>query len=67
MTILIITHEHIYGLEISALGRVFKKKKSRELPDGQIEDDRYRVIDDIIYYNKRIYLIPESTLKKKII
>ena len=38
-----------------------------ELLDGQVQDDRYRIIDDIIYYKGRIYLIPESALKKKII
>ena len=44
-----------------------KNKFACELLDGQIQDDRYRIIDDIIYYKNRIYLIPESTLRKKII
>ena len=44
-----------------------KTKYVGELLDGQIQDDRYRVIDDIIYYKNRIYLVLESTLKKKII
>ena len=35
--------------------------------DRQIQDDRYRIIDDIIYYKGRIYLVLESTLKRKII
>ena len=35
--------------------------------DGQVQDDRYRIVDDIIYYKSRIYLVPESTLRKKII
>ena len=35
--------------------------------DGQVQDERYRIIDDIIYYKSRIYLVPESTLRKKII
>ena len=38
-----------------------------ELLDGQIQDVRYRVIDDIIYYKSRIYPVPESALKRKII
>ena len=38
-----------------------------ELLDGHIRDGRYRIIDDIIYYKHRIYLVPESSLKKKII
>ena len=40
-----------------------KDKFACELLDGQIQDDRYRVIDDIIYY----FLVPESSLKKKIL
>ena len=38
-----------------------------ELLDGQIQDDRYRVIDDIIYYKNMIYIVLESTFKKKIL
>ena len=38
-----------------------------ELLDGQIQDDRYRIIDDIIYCKSRIYLVSELALKKKII
>ena len=45
----------------------FKNKFACELLDGQIQDDRYRIVDDIIYYKNRIYLVPESTLRKKII
>jgi hypothetical protein len=30
-------------------------------------DDRYRVLDDVIFYKNRIYLVPESTLKGKIL
>ena len=44
-----------------------KDKFACELLDGQIQDDRYRVIDDIIYYKNRIFLVPESPLKKKIL
>ena len=42
-----------------------KDKFAFELLDGQIRDDRYRVIDDIIYYKNRIFLVRESPLKKK--
>jgi hypothetical protein len=34
--------------------------------DRNIQDDRYIVVDDIIYYKDHIYLVPESTLKEKI-
>ena len=35
--------------------------------DGHTHDDRYRVVNDIIYYKDRIYLVPESKLKQKIL
>jgi hypothetical protein len=38
-----------------------------QLMDGQIQDDNFRVIDDIIYYKGRIFLVPESTFKAKIL
>jgi hypothetical protein len=38
-----------------------------EILDGQVSNDRYKVIDDIIYYKDRIYLVPESQLKEKIL
>jgi hypothetical protein len=43
-----------------------KNKFTCELMDGHIQDDRYIVVDDIIFYKDRIYLVPESTLKEKI-
>jgi hypothetical protein len=39
---------------------------SCEILDGQVSDDRYKVIDDIIYYKDLIYLVLESQLKDKI-
>ena len=33
--------------------------------DGQIQDDRYRVIDDVIFYKDKVYLVPDSGPKKK--
>jgi hypothetical protein len=44
-----------------------KNKFSCEILDGQVFDDRYKVIGDIIYYKDRIYLVPESQLKDKIL
>jgi hypothetical protein len=43
-----------------------KNKFACELMEGHIHDDRYKVVDDIIFYKDRIYLVPESTLKEKI-
>jgi hypothetical protein len=38
-----------------------------EVMDGQIQDDRYRVIDDVIFYKDRFYLVLDSGLKKNIL
>jgi hypothetical protein len=43
-----------------------KNKFACELMDHSVQDDRYKVVDDIIYYKDHIYLVPESTLKEKI-
>jgi hypothetical protein len=53
-------------VEITFFGRILKKKSACELMDGQVQDDRYKLVDDIIYYNGRIYLVPESKFKKKV-
>jgi hypothetical protein len=43
-----------------------KNKFSCEVMDHNTQDDNYKVVDDIIYYKYRIYLVPESRLKEKI-
>jgi hypothetical protein len=35
--------------------------------DGQIQDDRYKVIEDFIFYKDKVYLVPDLGLKKKIL
>jgi hypothetical protein len=44
-----------------------KNKFACEVMDGQIQDDRYRVIDNVIFYKDRVYLVPDLGLKKKIV
>jgi hypothetical protein len=44
-----------------------KRKFSCEVMDRSMQDDRYKVVDDIIYYKDRIYLVPESKLREKIV
>jgi hypothetical protein len=44
-----------------------KNKFACEVMDGKIQDDQYRVIDDVIFYKGRVYLVPDSGLKKKIL
>ena len=43
-----------------------KNQFACEVMDHSAQDDRYKVVDDIIYYKDRIYLVPESTIKGKI-
>jgi hypothetical protein len=43
-----------------------KRKFACEVMDNNVQDDRYKVVDDIIYYKDHIYLVPESKLKEKI-
>ena len=45
----------------------FKNIFSCQLMDGQVQDDRYKLVDDIIYYIGRIYLVPESKIKERIL
>jgi hypothetical protein len=44
-----------------------KKNNSCEVLDGQVVDDRYWVLVDVIFYKDQIYLVPESTLKGKVL
>ena len=43
-----------------------KDKLSYEPFDGNNNDDRYKVLEGIIYYKGRIYLVPNSSLKEEI-
>jgi hypothetical protein len=44
-----------------------KNKFTCEVLDGKVQDDRYKVIDDVIFYKDRVYLVLGSGLKKKIL
>eukprot|EP00253_Pinus_taeda_P005619 PITA_05619 len=44
-----------------------KDRFACEVLDGQVADDRYKVVDEIIYYRDRIFLTEGSQLKKKIL
>jgi hypothetical protein len=44
-----------------------KNKFACEVLDGRVQDDRYRVIDNVIFYKDRVYLVRGSGLKKKIL
>jgi hypothetical protein len=44
-----------------------KNQFACELMDGQVQDDNFRIMDDIIYYKGRIFLVPESTFKSKVL
>jgi hypothetical protein len=44
-----------------------KNKFACEVLDGKVVDERYKVLDEVIFYKDRIYLVPESELKRKIL
>ena len=44
-----------------------KDKFACEIFDGTNHDDRYKELEGIIYYNDRIYLVPNSSLKEEIL
>jgi hypothetical protein len=44
-----------------------KNKFACEVMDGQVLDDNFKIMDDIIYYKGRIFLVPESTFKAKVL
>jgi hypothetical protein len=55
------------GLKSHLLVEYSKNKFACEVLDGHVQDDRYRVIDDVIFYNDIVYLVIGSWLKKKIL
>jgi len=44
-----------------------KNTFSCNIIEGIIQDDNYRVVDDIIYYKDKIYLVSKSTLNDNIL
>ncbi|XP_059073712.1 uncharacterized protein LOC131874383 [Cryptomeria japonica] len=44
-----------------------KNQHACEIMDGIVQDDKYTIVDDVIYYKGRIYLVPESKLKNQIL
>jgi hypothetical protein len=44
-----------------------KNKFACELMDGQIQDNRYMIMDGVIYYKGRIYLVLGSSFKRKVL
>lgn len=44
-----------------------KDKFSSDLMEGKVQDEKYQVMNDLILYKNRIYITPESRLKKEIL
>eukprot|EP00253_Pinus_taeda_P014747 PITA_14747 len=56
-----------YDFDIEYVKEYSKDRFACEVLDGQVADDRYKVIDEIIYYRDWIFLTEGSQLKKKIL
>lgn len=54
-------------MEVPSIDGVFQNKMAHEILDGKIQDHRYKVVQDVIYYKDRIILVPNSQLKDKAI
>jgi hypothetical protein len=44
-----------------------KNKFACELMDGQIQDDRYMIMDDVIYYKGSIFFVQGPSFKSKVL
>jgi hypothetical protein len=44
-----------------------KNQFACQVMDGQIQDDNFRIIDGLIYYKGRIFLVLESAFKAKVL
>jgi hypothetical protein len=44
-----------------------KNRFACELMDGKVQDDNFRIVDDVIYNKGRIFLIPESVFKGRVL
>jgi hypothetical protein len=55
------------GCKSHLLVEYSKNKFTCEVLDGHVLDDRYMVIDDVIFYKYRVYLVPDLGLKNKIL
>jgi hypothetical protein len=44
-----------------------KDRFTCQLMDGQVQDDNFSIIDDLIYYKGRIFLVPGSAFKAKVL
>jgi hypothetical protein len=38
-----------------------------QIMDGKIQDDKFWIVDDLIYYKGQTFLVPESTFKAKVL
>lgn len=54
-------------LKAQLLVEYSKDRQACEILDGTHGDDRYRGMDDVIYYKDNIYLVPGSQLMEKIL
>jgi hypothetical protein len=44
-----------------------KNRFACELMDGQVQDDNFRIMDDIIYYKGQIFLVLESEFRRRVL
>jgi hypothetical protein len=53
--------------KLHLLVEYFKNKFVCELMDGQNQDERLQILDDLIYYKGRIYVVKKSKFKERVL
>lgn len=52
--------------KVFIINEYVKNELTNEVLEGKIQDDRYKVMEDLIFYKGIIYLVLESKVKSKI-
>lgn len=53
--------------KVAIIAEYAKDSFATDILDGRLLDDRYKVTEDLILYEERVYLVPNSKLKERII
>ena len=53
--------------KVSIISEYAKDSFATKILDKLVDDNRYKVVDELIYYKNRIFLVPRSKTKEKIL
>ena len=55
------------GWKVSIISEYAKDSFATKILDKLVDDNRYTVVDELIYYKNRIFLVPGSKIKEGIL